>query len=206
MLALIICEAGNLDQLVKVVESDTEAPEPRLGIQPGESYKRSELLKWLLLQPANDVAAALARDNAGSVEAFGSAMNSRAQNLGMANTVFKSPTGVMDSGQHSTARDLALLAWACYEQPFIRDCGNMSSFSLKLKDGRQMTASNTNQLMKEQSYCVGLKHGESDTARNCLISIGQKEGRGRMVVVLGSTDSWIWRDSKVLLEWALRSD
>jgi len=68
--ALIVIESGDLDHLVAVDLADTKVEPSSLGLKPGEQYTRRQLLFGLLLKSANDVAMALARDNAGSVSAF----------------------------------------------------------------------------------------------------------------------------------------
>ena len=45
--ALIIAEAGNLDQTVRVEQTDTEAEPVKLGFKPGEIYTRRDLLEVL---------------------------------------------------------------------------------------------------------------------------------------------------------------
>src|SRR5205814_9378090 len=80
--ALIVAERGYLDQPVTVEPIDTMAEPVRLNIKPGETYQRIELLRALLVKSPNDVARCLARDAAGSVEAFAELMNEKARALG----------------------------------------------------------------------------------------------------------------------------
>jgi len=206
MTALLVVEAGNLDQQVLIQDSDTKVEPVILGFKPGESYSRRELLKWLLVKSGNDVAIALARDNAGSVEAFAAKMNARARELGMENSYFKNPHGLTETGQHSTARDMALLAWECYNQPIIREFVKTESMVFNLDSGVVREATNTNRVLRNNEYCNGMKTGYTIASGYCLVCSGEKNGRERIVVVLGSSSSWVWKDSEVLLEWALSSD
>ena len=82
----------------------------RLNIKAGDTYQRIDLLRALLVKSPNDVARCLARDNAGSVEAFAEMMNRRARELGATNSHFVNPNGLPMPGQYSTARDLSLIA------------------------------------------------------------------------------------------------
>src|SRR5690349_16341964 len=68
--ALVIAEDGYLDQPVTVQPIDTWAEPVKLNIKPGETYQRIDLLRALLVKSPNDVARCLARNNAGSIEAF----------------------------------------------------------------------------------------------------------------------------------------
>jgi len=75
---LIVAETGNLDRPVVVAQTDTLAEPVKLNIKPGDTYTRIDLLRALLVKSPNDVARCLARDNAGSIEAFAEKMNQRA--------------------------------------------------------------------------------------------------------------------------------
>tara|TARA_R110002096_G_scaffold147671_22_gene307825 strand:- start:25113 stop:26321 length:1209 start_codon:yes stop_codon:yes gene_type:complete len=205
MTALIICESGELDRQIKIVEADTQAEGNRAGLRANDSYQRSELLQWFLIASGSDVASALARDNAGTVDAFVAKMNERGKRLGLKNTTFKNPGGLDASGQVTTARDLALLAWECYHQSFIREAVKTKSLKLTIA-GQTRYATNPNKLLGQMGACNGMKLGKSPEARTGLITSAEQHGRERIVVVLRSTDSWIFKDTRVLVDWALRSD
>ena len=81
-----------------------------MDLKPGEQYTRRQLLFGLLLKSANDVAHSLARDNAGSIEAFAEKMTKRAAELGATNTSFKNPHGLHNPQHYTTPRDLATIA------------------------------------------------------------------------------------------------
>ena len=104
--ALLVIEAGNLDQPVTVDLSDTKVEPTKLDLQPGEQYTRRQLIYGLLLKSANDVAVALARDNAGSIEAFAEKMDRRAAELGATNSHFANPNGLHDPSHYTTC-------WLC---------------------------------------------------------------------------------------------
>src|SRR5207253_8603853 len=105
---------------VKVEAVDTMAEPVKLNIRSGEVYQRLELLRALLVKSPNDVARCLARDYAGSSEAFAQVMNQRARELGATNSHFVNPNGLPVPGQYSTARDLSLIARVAYANPTIR--------------------------------------------------------------------------------------
>ena len=111
--ALIIAEHGYLDQPVRVEAIDTMAEPVKLNIKPGDTYQRIDLLRALLVKSPNDVARCLARDHAGSVEAFAKVMNWRAQSLGATHSHFVNPNGLPVPGQYSSARDLSIIAAYC---------------------------------------------------------------------------------------------
>ena len=201
--ALIVVESGFLDREVTVQKVDTLAEPVRLNIKPGESYQRIDLLRALLVKSPNDVARCLARDNAGSVEAFAQVMNERARRLGATNSHFLNPNGLPLPGQYSTARDLSIIARAAYANPTIRSITCLQKYTFRFANGRTRELENTNKVLKRLPYCNGLKTGYTEAAGHCLIASGTRPGRDVIVVVLGDSKAGVWRDASALLSWGL---
>ncbi len=201
--ALIVAERGYLDQPITIVPSDTYAEPTKLGIKAGESYRRIDLLRALLVKSPNDVARALARDSAGSVEAFAELMNQRARAAGAYNSNFRNPNGLPAPAQYSTARDLSLIARAAYANPTVRSIVAMPTMVFRYSDGRTRELENTNKVLKRLAYCNGMKTGYTDAAGSCLISSASRPGRDVIAVVLGHTKPRLWQDSAAFLTWAL---
>jgi len=201
--ALCVLDAGNIDKPVTIEASDENCEPTKLGVKPGESYPRRELLKVLMVKSANDIARALARDVGGSQESFAALMNQKAASLGMRNSYFVNPNGLPMPGQYSTARDMAIAARAVYRSPLIRSYTATKSFNFQFNDGHTREIENTNHLLKSVPYCDGLKTGTTNAAGRCLVASGSLNGRSVIVVVLKSTTPNIWKDSTKLLAWAL---
>ncbi len=201
--ALIVAESGFLDRQVTVQPTDTMAEPVKLNIKAGDTYQRIDLLRALLVKSPNDVARCLARDNAGSVEAFAQVMNRRAQQLGAAHSHFMNPNGLPIPGQYSTARDLSLIARAAYANPTIRSIVCLPQLVFRFANGRTRELENTNKLLRRLPYCNGMKTGYTDAAGKCLIASGTRPGRDVIVVVLGDSSSHVWRDASALLSWSL---
>jgi D-alanyl-D-alanine carboxypeptidase (penicillin-binding protein 5/6) len=200
--ALLIAEAGDLDQTVTVRKVDTLAEPVMLYIKPGETYSRRELLNVLLIHSPNDVARGLARDNAGSIEAFVEKMNHKAAELGMNDSRFINPNGLPAPGQHSTARDMAKIARAAYQNSVIRSIVAQKSVVFRYASGRTVEFKNTNRVLRGYPYCNGMKTGYTEAAGHCLVSSGSHRGREVIVVVLGDNRR-VWQDSCSLLAWGL---
>ena len=200
--ALLVAETGNLEQDIHVEASDTWAEPTKLYIKPGDSYSRREFLEILLVKSMNDVARALARDNAGSVEAFADRMNARAVQMGMRSSNFVNPNGLPAPDQFSTARDMARLALVAYRNRTLREIMCQKTLLWRYNDGRVTTFSNTNAVLKKFGPCNGMKTGTTDAAGRCLISSAAAGGRDVIVVVLGD-NSRVWMDSQRLLAWGL---
>lgn len=201
--ALIVAESGYLDQPVRVEAIDTFAEPVKLGIRPGEIYQRIDLLRALLVKSPNDVARCLARDNAGSVEAFAEKMNAKAQQLGATHSHFLNPNGLPIPGQYSTARDLAIIARAAYSNPTLRSIVCLPQLVFRYANGRTRQLENTNKVLRRFPFCNGMKTGYTEAAGHCLIASGSRPGRDVIVVVLGDTKSGVWTDAASLLSWGL---
>src|SRR5213080_737940 len=200
---LIVAETGELNRLVTVAQTDTFAEPVKLNIKPGEIYQRIDLLRALLVKSPNDVARCLARDNAGSIEAFADRMNAKAQLLGATHSHFVNPNGLPMPGQYSTARDLAIIARAAYANPTIRSIVCLPQLVFRYANGRTRELENTNKVLKRLSFCNGMKTGYTEAAGHCLIASGSRPGRDVIVVVLGDTKSGVWTDASALLSWGL---
>jgi D-alanyl-D-alanine carboxypeptidase (penicillin-binding protein 5/6) len=202
--ALIVAESGNLWEMVTIKPSDTTAAPTKLYLKPGQKYSRFELLQALLVRSANDVACALARDNAGSVEAFAVKMNRRAKQLGANASNFINPNGLPAESQYSTARDMAIIARNAYAHPILRRIVATKSFEFHFADGRVRELVNTNRVLRTFPFCTGMKTGFTNAAGHGLVSSGQNNGRDVIAVVLGSNKKNVYDDSQKLLEWGLR--
>jgi len=201
--ALIVAESGFLDRPVTVQPTDTMADPVKLNIKAGDTYQRIDLLRALLVKSPNDVARCLARDNAGSIEAFAEVMNRRAQQLGAVHSHFVNPNGLPVPGQYSSARDLSLIARAAYANQTIRSIVCLPQLVFRYANGRTRELENTNKLLRRVPYCNGMKTGYTDAAGKCLIASGTRPGRDVIVVVLGDSSSRVWRDASALLSWGL---
>ena len=201
--ALVVAESGFLDRQVTVQPTDTFAEPVKLNIKAGDTYQRIDLLRALLVKSPNDVARCLARDNAGSIEAFAEVMNRRAQQLGAVHSHFVNPNGLPVPGQYSTARDLSLIARAAYGNPTIRSIVCLPQLVFRFANGRTRELENTNKLLRRLPYCNGMKTGYTDAAGKCLIASGTRPGKDVIVVVLGDSSSHVWRDASALLSWSL---
>ena len=201
--ALIVAERGFLDTPVTVHPVDTLAEPVKLNIKAGDTYQRIDLLRALLVKSPNDVARCLARDAAGSVEAFAELMNEKARELGAINSHFLNPNGLPLPGQYSTARDLSIIAKAAYANPTIRSIVCLRTLVFRFANGRTRELENTNKVLKRLPYCNGMKTGYTEAAGHCLIASGTRPGRDIIVVVLGDSKAGIWQDASALLSWGL---
>ena len=201
--ALIVIESGDLDHLVTVDLADTKVEPSSLGLKPGEQYTRRQLLFGLLLKSANDVAMALARDNAGSVSAFAEKMNLRAAQLGATSSHFVNPHGLHDPNHYTTAHDLVLIGRAAMQQPLFREIVSTVYYTWRAPSGQIDQLRNHNRLLRHFAGCNGLKTGYTRIAQQVLVSSALRGGHEVISVVLHTDKPGIWDDSKTLLSYGL---
>jgi D-alanyl-D-alanine carboxypeptidase (penicillin-binding protein 5/6) len=201
--ALIIAEAGDLSAPVVIDNSDMQAAPTKLYVKTGERYTRQQLLTALLVKSPNDVARALARDNAGSVENFALKMNARMARLGGESSHFINPNGLPVDDQYSTARDMARVARAAYFNPLLREIMRTKHCLFRYANGKTVPLQNTNRVLRTYSFCNGMKTGYTDAAGHCLISSGSWGGKNMIAIVLGSNKARVWQESASLLAYGL---
>jgi len=115
------------------------------------------------------------------------AMNAKAQALGMENTRFFDPTG-LDSDNVSTAQDLVKMVSAARDYTLISQYTTSTSLSVEGLSGRTMRFGNTNPLVRNTSWDIGLsKTGFINEAGQCLVMQATINHRPVIIVLL---DSW----------------
>jgi serine-type D-Ala-D-Ala carboxypeptidase (penicillin-binding protein 5/6) len=201
--ALIVIEAGNLDQMVTVAPEDTKVEPSSLNLKPGQQFTRRQLLFGMLIKSANDVAMCLARDNAGSVPAFAEKMNLRAAELGATSSHFVNPHGLHDPEHYTTAHDLVLIARAAMQQPLFRQIVSTIYYTWRTPNGEVDELRNHNRLLRHFAGCNGLKTGYTRPAQQVLVSSALRGGHEVISVVLHTDKPGIWVDSKTLLTYGL---
>jgi len=201
--ALIVIEAGNLDQVVTVAPEDTKVEPSSLDLKPGQQFTRRQLLFGMLLKSANDVAMCLARDNAGSVPTFAEKMNLRAAELGATSSHFVNPHGLHDPNHYTTAHDLVLIARAAMQQPLFRQIVSTIYYTWRTPTGQVEELRNHNRLLRHFAGCNGLKTGYTRPAQQVLVSSALRGGHEVISVVLHTDKPGIWVDSKTLLTYGL---
>jgi D-alanyl-D-alanine carboxypeptidase (penicillin-binding protein 5/6) len=70
-------------------------------------------------------------------------------------------------------------------------------------DGRTHLLRNTNQTMRDNWFCNGMKTGYTNKAKHCLVSSGSANGKEVICIILGSSKEAVFSDSARMLRWAL---
>lgn len=192
LMTLLICleklEAGEIslnDQVSISPEAAGQIGSQAL-LDANAVYPLETLLHATIIASANDAACALAEHMAGSEAAFAELMNARAQELGMTNTFYTNSTGLPDSAQYTTARDVALLACEVCKHPQYFEHASVWMDTLIHPSGRTTDLTNTNRLVRFYDGCDGLKTGSADVSKYCLVSTAKKNGMRLIAIVLGT--------------------
>jgi serine-type D-Ala-D-Ala carboxypeptidase (penicillin-binding protein 5/6) len=201
--ALLIAQHGGLDDPVRVAAEDCAVEPTKLEFRPGEVYLRRQLLGAMLVHSCNDAAACLARNDSGSVPAFAQLMNAKAYELGAANSHFVNANGLPRSGQYSTARDMARIAYAAYHVSVLREFMKLPGLTFTYASGRQRFLEPTNKLLTRSTMFTGMKTGYTEASGRCLISSATNGGRDVILVQLGGTHHTLFDDAQRLLTWGL---
>ncbi|MGH2712150.1 MAG: D-alanyl-D-alanine carboxypeptidase family protein [Actinomycetota bacterium] len=203
MTALIVIEHTEPTELVTTSPEAASQTGAELGLQPEEQLSVHHLLIALLLQSANDAAVALAEHVAGSSDAFVELMNAKAQELGMKDTEFRSPSGLDDSG-HSSARDLLTLSSEAFLDPTFAGLVGTELARVPAENGEARSLQNRNALLWLYEGTIGGKTGYTAAAGFCLIAAAERDGLRLAAVVLGVEDQ-AFDEGAVLLDHGFAS-
>jgi len=139
-----------------------------------------------LMSSENRAIHALARNYPGGLPAFMSAMNRKAQSLGMQQTRFYDPTG-LDFRNVSTARDLSLMVRAAHEYPLIRQFSTSNSGSAQTSNGRVQQYRNSNALVREGTWNISLqKTGYIRESGRSMVLYANVQRQPLIIVLLNS--------------------
>ena len=190
MTALIVVESGvNMDEVITITREDIDTEKfssSRLAV--GSRLTRRELLHLALMSSENRAAHALGRAHPGGLYRFVSAMNAKAQLLGMHQTRYVDPTGLSKSNQ-SSPMDLVRLVSASSAHPMIERLSTNVEDNFAV-NGRNMAYRNTNALVRQGDWDITLqKTGYIREAGRCLVMEMEAKGRKIVMVLLDSATS-----------------
>ena len=198
--AILTIENCKLDDVVTVpYEAISQIPSGYsiAALQAGEQLTVDQLLRLMLVHSANDAANVLAYHVSGSLEGFASLMNQKVADLGLEHTHFTNPSGMQNENHYTTAHDLALIMKYCMKNLTFRTLAGLKSCIIPATnkyEGRVFQT--TNELLiydtsNVQSnyyykYAIAGKTGYTTEAKNCLVSVANKDGFELICVVLGA--------------------
>ncbi len=176
-------EAGRISKSTRIpVSARAASMQPsKLGIKAGGSVSAEQAILSLVTKSANDIAVAVAEKLGGSESEFAVLMTRKARTLGMSKTTFKNASGLPNSAQVTTARDMATLGIALREHfP-----GYYKYFSTRSFTYGRKRMGNHNRLLGKVRGMDGIKTGYTRASGFNLVSSVKADDRSIVAVVMG---------------------
>ena len=202
--ALIALENSSLSEVV-TFSSDAvfknEGDSSHIGRDLGEKMTMEECLYAMMLESANECAYAIAEHvGGGDINKFIQMMNDKAKELGCENSHFVNPNGLPDSNHYVSARDMAIISRAAYQnKQFDKITGTKSYTIPPTNKHAEPTLLNNHHAMlnfyQTSRYlydpCVGGKTGYTVDAGATLVTYAKKNGMTLVSVTLhGDTQTY----------------
>src|ERR1700731_5448048 len=170
-----------LDQFLPVSTEAASKSPTKLHLVPGDSVQVHDLILGIVTKSANDAAAVLAEGLAGSEPAFADRMTLKARQLGMSSTVYRNASGLPDTEQRTTARDVVQLALALYHD-FPRE---YRYFATRQFYFRGKIIATHNHLLEWYEGADGIKTGYIGASGFNLAASAVRNGHRLIGVVMG---------------------
>jgi D-alanyl-D-alanine carboxypeptidase len=157
----------------------------KLGLVAGTTIRVEDAILGLVTRSANDASVVLAEAIGGTEEQFAEMMTMKARMLGMRNTTFHNASGLPNSRQLTTARDIAALSQALIKG-HTRHYPYFSRTSFTYNGAPVQTH---NRLMSRYDGMDGIKTGFVNASGFNLAGTAVRNGRRLIAVVLGGRTS-----------------
>lgn len=203
MTALLLCElGGDLSTEIITTREMVTVEGSSMGLQVGDRVSYHDLLYGMMLASGNDAANTTAIAIGGSVSKFVELMNERANQMGLTNTHFVTPSGLDADEHYTTAYELALIAKeAISNERFAKAAASQTARLCYGNPPYNRTLTNHNKLLKLYDDIVGVKTGFTKKSGRCLVSASKKDGK--LVIAVTLNDKNDWEDHRNLLDLGL---
>ena len=203
----VICALESIEDLSKVIT----VPDAAVGIEgssvylaKGEKVTYEMLIYSAMLESANDAVTALAICVSGSIEAFVSQMNEKAQYLSMTNTHFCNPHGLNENEHFTTARDyVKLMSYALENETFCKVIATKKITFAKLDGSMTRVLTNHNRLLNTYSGMIGGKTGFTKVSGRTLITAAKRGDTVLICITLDAPSDW--NDHAKMLDWGFET-
>ena len=210
IIAFDLIRSGDLDLDEKFIVSEnawrlSSAGYSSMFIMVGDEVSVENLLKGIIIASGNDACVALAEGIAGTEDEFAIMMTSKAKELGMLNTNFANSSGINNTENVSTVRDIMLMSnYLIKEFPNEYKYFSEKEFTWDRTGGDPISQGNRNPLLYKSLGADGIKTGYLAVERYSLASSVIRKGRRLIAVGSGfNTKNDRSRESAKLLTWGL---
>ena len=192
MTALLAFRKLGPDDIVTVDKSVPRVPLVREGLRAGERVKAWKLFYSLLLYSGNDDALALAIAAGGDKWSFVREMNDEAHRLGLRDTHFISPSGVVDRDNYSSAWDIAALSRVAMRNARFDRVVRTKIIHVKWSAPTYSKVYvNNNLMLRSYPGANGLKTGYTHAAGDCLAVSATRRGHTLIAVLLDAPNMYV---------------
>ncbi len=189
MTALIALEVLDPEEKIAVDDRAIGIEGSSIYLKPGETMNALDLIFSLLLQSANDAAAALAYRISGSIDKFAALMNQRAADLGLKDTNFTNPHGLDDEDHYTTAHDLAVITAEALKNDTFREIASTYKMRTESSTTSRLLV-NHNKMLKSYDGCIGVKTGYTKKCGRCLVSAAERDDLTLISVTIDAPSDW----------------
>ena len=174
-------------------------------IMIGDEVSVENLLKGIIVASGNDACVALAEGIAGTEEEFSLMMTSKAKQLGMMNTNFANSSGINNTENVSTVRDIMLMSnYLIKEFPDEYKYFSEKEFTWDRTGGDPIKQGNRNPLLYKNLGADGIKTGYLALEKYSLAASVYRNGRRLIAVGSGfNSKNDRSKQSSKLLTWGL---
>ena len=174
-------------------------------IMVGDEVSVENLLKGIIIASGNDACVALAEGIAGTEDEFAIMMTAKAKEIGMENTNFANSSGINNTENVSTVRDIMLMSnYLIKEFPEEYKYFSEKEFTWDRTGGDPISQGNRNPLLYKNLGADGIKTGYLAVEKYSLASSVNKNGRRLIAVGSGfNSKNDRSRESAKLLTWGL---
>jgi D-alanyl-D-alanine carboxypeptidase (penicillin-binding protein 5/6) len=212
IIAFDLIRSGDLNLDEKFIVSEnawrlSSAGYSSMFIMVGDQVSVENLLKGIIIASGNDACVALAEGIAGSEDEFAIMMTSKAKEIGMKNTNFANASGINNTENVSTVRDIMLMSnYLIKEFPEEYKYFSEKEFTWDRTGGEPITQGNRNPLLYKTLGADGIKTGYLAVEKYSLASSVYRNGRRLIAVGSGfNTKKDRSTESTKLLTWGLTS-
>ena len=210
IIAFDLIKKGDLSLDEKFIVSEnawrlSSAGYSSMFIMVGDEVTVENLLKGIIVASGNDACVALAEGIAGTEDEFAIMMTAKAKEIGMENTNFANSSGINNTKNVSTVRDIMIMSnYLIKNFPEEYKMFAEKEFTWDRTGGDPITQGNRNPLLYSSLGADGIKTGYLAVEKYSLASSVDRNGRRLIAVGSGfNTKSDRSRESSKLIKWGL---
>jgi len=210
IVAFELIRSGDLDMNEKFIISEnawrlSSAGYSSMFIMVGDEVSVENLLKGIIVASGNDACVALAEGIAGTEDEFALIMTAKAKEIGMSNTNFANSSGINNTKNNSTVRDIMIMSnYLIKNYPNEYKMFSEKEFTWDRTGGDPITQGNRNPLLYKNFGVDGIKTGYLAVEKYSLASSVYRNGRRLIAVGSGfDTKNDRSKESAKLLTWGL---